>query len=255
MPLDLLEYSLPIPTPPGSFYGPCSGHDLRIALQLFGSTIDHFVFCDLAYTSSRTTAVNPDDSRAFAYTGHVPHGWSLVSRVRGADEMQPSKQTWYNGNRLFRPFVTYEVWRRADGSRVQIELRADLAQDVLVDQFASGSISAFMHVNDGTGEGGSDAWFLRGTDRSHHTEIAQTKNGSAADVARGGFLFEHLAPRLADGAVVITDCALADQRFSAQRPFLAEGRSWLPMGKVFRDGMRGRQVQAWRASSGPISAA
>ena len=36
----------------------------------------------------------------------------------------------------------------------------DLAQDVLTEQFASGSISAFMHINDGVGEGGSDLWFL-----------------------------------------------------------------------------------------------
>ena len=98
--------------PPGRFYGPCSGHDLPIAFELFGDAVNRFTFCDLGYRRPHTTA-----------KGAVPEDWTLVSRIQGYDEALPKKTTWYDGHRPFRPRSTMETWRWPDGSEALIELR------------------------------------------------------------------------------------------------------------------------------------
>lgn len=208
---------------PGVFYGPCSGYDLPIVFRLCGDQINRFVFCDLAYRHRDVSAASA-----------VPRDWTMVSRIVGPDEKQPIKTTPYNGNRPIRPTAIHEVWRRLDGTEAMIELRRDLAEDALVDQFAPRSISVFLHHNDSGGEGGSNLWFLGG------------RVSSDVDLS-GKRLIETLVTRLADGAIVITDGNLADSDFSGSRSFHNHGIDWTPLGIVDGDQRLGHISLAWQA--------
>lgn len=210
--------------PAGRFFGPCSGGDLPIAFRLIGNRIDRFTFCDLAYCGRRASARSA-----------VPDGWTLISRVSGRDEQQGEKSTWYSRNRPLQPCVTIEVWRRPDGSEVLVELRRDLAQDALRVQFAPGSIAAFMHINDSTGEGGSNLWFLA----SEHYPVAQEERGMG--------LLEQVARQLAHGAVLLTDGVLADPKFREDRLFEQAAMRWEPLGEVRNYLRSGRRLSLWRA--------
>jgi hypothetical protein len=212
-----------VPVPRGRFYGPCAGQDLPLAFEVFGDVVDHFTFCDLAYSGSRVSA-----RRA------VPAEWRLMSRVQGLEEASVEKATWYPGNRPFRPRVTIETWRRPDGSEALVELRRDLAEDVLVDHFAPGSIAAFMHVNDGTGEGGSDLWFL-----------ASPKQGGGEDGRKREFLPETVS-RLCSGGIVVTDGALADPGFRFDTSFDLAGRRWELVTQISNERRADRPLTAWR---------
>lgn len=209
----------------GAFYGPCSGGDLPIAFKLFGSQINVFVFCDLRYGRPETSAA-----------GSVPDDWVLISRIAGPDERQAVKFSNYQKGRPIRPSVVHEVWRRPNGTDVSIDLRRDLAEDALVHQFAPGQISVFLHHRDGTGEGGSDLWFLAGPDRCETQD-----NGKR-------FLLSEVATRLADGAIVVTDGMLADNGFGRAKPFRSHGFDWSPIGIVDDRSCGDRTTLAWRAT-------
>ncbi|MFN6998698.1 hypothetical protein [Elioraea tepidiphila] len=193
---------------PGRYYGPGSGRDLPIAFRLFGDRVDRFTFCDVNYHKHRTSAC-----------GGVPAEWTLISRVTGRDDRQPEKRTWYTADPI-QPFSAIEIWRRRDGSEVMVELRRDLAQDVLEQQFAPKSISAFLHINDGGSEGGSNLVFL-GSDDGH-----------AGHRDSGERLLPMLATRLCHGAVVVTDGRMADPEFRIGRPFERAGKRWEFIGHI-----------------------
>ncbi len=209
---------------PGRFYGPCSGRDISIAIELFGNLIDRFTFCDLSYRGPNFSAKEA-----------VPDNWALTSRVQGFDQAVPEKTTWY-GRSPFRPRSTLESWRRPDLSEVLIELRCDLAQDVLTEQFAPGSISAFMHINDGTGEGGSDLWFL----------TSPSMLAERTDHAKE--FLPQLVRRLCDGAIVVTDGVLTDPNFRCDKSFeLAHGR-WELISSFSNARRPDRPLRAWRVN-------
>ena len=209
---------------PGRFYGPCSGEDITVAIKLFGDLIDRFTFCDLTYSGSDVTA------------GHaVPNDWALISRVQGFDKAVREKATWYSGNRPFRPRATLETWRRPDHSDVLVELRSDLAQDVLLEHFAPNSISAFMHINDGEGEGGSDLCFLRSPSKADAPAYQKNK------------LLPGVVSRLGDGAVVLTDGFMADQDFRSDQAFELAGKRWELLSRIPNERQANRPLTAWRA--------
>jgi hypothetical protein len=208
--------------PSGRFYGPCSGQDLNFAFRLFAETIKHFVFCDLSYRGRSVSAKNA-----------VPNDWSLISRDFSFAQ-KSEKKTWYSGNRAFRPSVITELWKRPDGLDVIVELRRDLAEEVLVEQFEIGSIAAFMHINDGTSEGGSDLWFM--------ASPLQQQN----DNYRSQFLLPKVAQRLVKGAVVVTDGVMAHSGFKSYTPFVSENVKWKPLGKVENNNVLDRQPSLWR---------
>ncbi|MBF9021221.1 hypothetical protein HKCCA1065_09915 [Rhodobacterales bacterium HKCCA1065] len=209
--------------PRGRFFGPCSGRDLPVAFELFGEAVDRFTFCDLAYNDPHVTAKEA-----------VPNGWALVSRIRGGDEAARGKTNWYSGNRPFRPSAAIEIWRRLDGSEAIVELRCDLAQDVLENHFASGSMAAFMHINDGTGEGGSDLWFLASPEEA------------SRGMDRASRLLPELACRLANGAVVVTDAALTDVGFRSDASFELAGRRWEYICTFPNERLADRPLRVWR---------
>jgi hypothetical protein len=207
----------------GRFFGPCSGADLPLAFEVAADAVDRFTFCDLSYIAR-------DASAAYA----VPRGWTLISRVGGRDERQPAKSTWYNGHRQIHPWVTLEVWRRPDDSECYVELRGDLAEDALLQQFPPRSISFFMHLNDGAGEGGSGLWFL-------------SKTGMPTDVRRGKGFLDAVVSRLIDGAVVLTDGALAEDGFLKDQDFESASVRWTPLAPPLGARSSRRQVGLWRA--------
>ena len=127
-----------------------------------------------------------------------------------------------------------ELWKRPDGLDVIVELRRDLAEEVLVEQFEIGSIAAFMHINDGTSEGGSDLWFM--------ASPLQQQN----DNYRSQFLLPKVAQRLVKGAVVVTDGVMAHSGFKSYTPFVSENVKWKPLGKVENNNVLDRQPSLWR---------
>ncbi len=227
MPLDTLtklDATATLKTVSGSVFAPCSGRDLPLLLELFGNSTDRLIACDLSYIGRRASA---------AYA--VPKDWKRVSSLSGREQDQPEKITWYNGRRPFQPEATIEVWRRPNGSELTIELRRDLAQDVLIDRFTPGSISAFLHHRDGTGEGGSGLWFLEHSSRGGDPEDRSLK------------LLETLAPKLADGALIITDGVLAMPEFSYGSTFEAADIQWTPIATVHNENNCRRPSVVWRA--------
>lgn len=209
--------------PRGRFYGPCSGGDLAVAFLIFGASVDRFTFCDLGYKGPRVTAQEA-----------VPADWALISRVQGTDAAASEKVTWYSGDRPFRPSATIEVWRRPDESEVIVELRRDLAQDVLMGHFPPVSMAAFLHVNDGTGEGGSDLWFLA------------TPGDNDDRLDRSIRLLPAVASRLVHGAIVVTDGGLTDHDFRVDASFERAGRRWEPVTELPNSKSPCRPMLVWR---------
>lgn len=209
--------------PAGRFYGPCSGNDLPLAFKLFGDSVDRFTFCDLIYRGSRVTAREA-----------VPECWKLVYRVCGLDETAVEKLAPSPRGRLIRPWMTVETWRRPNGSEVLVELRRDLAQDVLIDQFAPGSIAAFMHVNDSPGEGGSNIWFLA------------PPSEDVGDAGPKLSLLAETVSRLRVGGIVVTDAGLAAPGFRSDTPFELAGRRWELVGSIPNDRRPAWPLRVWR---------
>jgi hypothetical protein len=122
-----------------------------------------------------------------------------------------------------------------DGTSVSVEFHQDLAQDVLIEKFPSASISVFLHMNDSEGEGGSDLWFL-----------AENRSDTRTGRQCNRFL-EALAPRLCDGAIVVTDGLLADPQFSEKDDFTAVGKRWAFLGGFRHENRSDRKLRFWRA--------
>ena len=207
----------------GKAFCPCSGNDISFVLNLIGSCIDKYVFCDLNYRIPALTVEK-----------EVPNGWKLLSSISGLDITQMSKKTRYNGDREFRPSAKIETWRRLDTTEVIIELRKDLAQDFLINNCGNESISCFVHINDGEGEGGSNLRFL----------------GVNADHNGDGFL-EEICDRLTSKALVITDGTMADWRLQHFHKFEFLDRIWEPIQKI---GGRGdRKIIVWKTTKSTSS--
>lgn len=209
---------------PGYFFGVCAGtRDLPVAFGIAGQTLNRFVFCDLSY------------GKRISAKAAVPDGWMLLSQD-GPVRQRCEKTTSYNGDRPFIPLFWREVWKRPDGSEAIVELHCDLAQDVLL-KFPPSSIAAFMHINDSTGEGGSDLWFL-GMPKSEKLESE-----------RGQRLLPELVPRLADGAIVITDGCLAEKSFEGESSFECQNVRWQLEDKLQVSQDTRRPVRLWRMKS------
>lgn len=196
-------------------YCPCAGRDVALALTWLGSRFNRFVFCDKGYRRSDMTAI-----------GGIPEGWQFVQAVPAHRPMTDGRP---DRSRI-REVV--ESWRRPDGATVALEFRADPSEDCLTDRFGAGTLSAFLHINDGTGEGGSNLWFLASPDSGR----APTNRA----------LLPVLVERLADEAMVISDGRLTDIEFSQYEPFRHLGRRWEPITPLENTKAPARQVTVWR---------
>lgn len=202
----------------GKAFCPCSGRDVKFILDLVGSFLSDFVFCDLRYKVQNINVI--DD---------MPIGWVLVSSISGFDTAQNTKHTRYNSNRIFRPAAKVDKWRRPDQTEVAIEFRRDLAEDFLIQNCTIGSITCFVHIGDGEGEGGSNLRFL----------------SMSKDYPENGFL-EETCKRLTRTALVITDGCLADTRFLNHSPFELINRLWEPIYEI--DGRHGQKIGIWKTT-------
>lgn len=200
----------------GKAFCPCSGSDIQFVLNLFGSAIGRFVFCDLQY---RTPTISAESL--------VPAGWKILSSISGKDRIQGPKKTWYNSGREFHPTAKIETWERPQSTEVIIEFRKDLAQDFLINNCKESSISCFVHINDGEGEGGSNLWFL-GVDK----------------MAYGKGLLEEVSQRLTETALVVSDGAMAEENFKKPYPFDIFNRSWKPIQTI--NGRGEREITVWK---------
>ncbi len=203
-------------------YCPCVGRDIVLAMNWLGAHLGRFVFCDSGYRRQEMTA-----------RGAAPVDWRSVNR--GPDVARwPASPTDQPGTRAM-----IETWRRPDGSAVTLEFLAARAEEQLTSRFAAGTISALLHINDGTGEGGSDLWFLGSPGRGQ------------AEASR--CLLPVVAERLTDDALVITDGALTDPEFALRQPFRRCGRLWAPLAPLENKRFSDRQVTVWRTTreSGP----
>ncbi len=215
-----------IALPRGRYFGPCAGRDLALAFEIGGEAVDHFMFCDVGYPVMQA---RPSPSAAHV----VPESWTLMSRHVGRDEMAPLRRSSYVRD-LVAPASAIEAWQRPDGSICTVELRRDSAPDALRSLYGPRSIALFLHMNDGSGEGGSNLRFLE-------------ERAACTGPYGGEGLLEDLAPRLADGAVVVTDGVLAAEGFRAGRGFALCGIHWEPLGQVGPKSRYGHPPFVWRA--------
>ncbi len=210
----------------GQLYAPCAGLDIGIALKLFGNKVQSFTFCDIAYKTRSISAKK--------YIPKELHRWTLKTRTESYDNLKPMKIS-LNGNKPFRVSSVTEIWLRPDNSEVEINFVRDLAEDVLIEHFQSSSISVFMHINDGESEGGSDLWFLA----SKQKEYSNSKNTK--------MYLKEVSERLADNAIIITDCILADNKFRTNLPFKLLNKFWHPIGKLQNNRVSDRVPKLWYA--------
>ena len=214
---EILKISQMMKKASGKAFCPCSGNDLEFILSSVGIFVDRFVFCDVSYRA-RKVSVNKS----------TPASWKLSSSIYSRDMMKKLKSSSYLGGREFRPSAKLEIWQRPDAKDVLIEIRQDLAEEYLIDDCRENSISCFVHINDGAGEGGSSLWFL-----------AKNK-----DPDTPGFL-EELSLRLTDYAIIVTDGALTEKHFKQFSGFEIVGRSWKPICKLEGNKHHDREIMVW----------
>lgn len=198
-------------------YCPCAGCDVAFALNALGAHLGRFVFCDRGYRRQQMTG-----------RGAVPAGWRFVTRAPEVRRPAAPPPHRHDGSEVI------ETWSRPDGSPVILEFRAARAEEVLTERFAAGTISALLHINDGSGEGGSDLWFLG------------SPGLCGAEASRS--LLPAVAERLTDEALVITDGALADPEFGRRESFRRCGLLWDPLLPLENGRAPDRDVTVWRAT-------
>lgn len=164
-----------------SFFYPCAGGDHDEPLSVFQNHIDTFWFSDINYR--RGLKLPPVSLANFCRVKRTvlgaPHS-QLEMRTAGESHhrfIEPSKLV-----------ETYE--RRGDGRRISIIRRRGFGQIALTEEFKQRSLGVFMHRGDSTGEGGSNVFFLANIKKRYEPL---------------GNLFDKLADRLADRAMIISD--------------------------------------------------
>lgn len=161
----------------------------------------------------------------------TPITWELLNSSIERDPFSEFKYATYLA-RSFRPRVYRQLWRKPDGSETVIEYHRDRAPDVLKERFPPNSISAFIHLADGDGDGGSKLHILSSSSRE--------------EVDGFGGMLNLTVSRLANGALVITDGSLADPEFTLEGQFVAGGCSW-SLEKSFGSPVdRVRSIFVWR---------
>ena len=215
-----------ISIPIGKFYGPCSGHDVTFAIENFASEVNNFVFCDVNYRQNTM--------KSFKYLPKCCLDWELISRKFKQDKSNLIKKI-PNSNKSFRTFCTIDNWLRPDGTIVVVEFWCDLAEDILVSQFDTNSISVFMHINDGESEGGSNLWFLEAKECSKNKYLSNR------------MFLSVVADRLVERALIVTDGKLTHHRFSKQRSFNLVGICWEYIAEIKGNRVKDRVASLWRA--------
>lgn len=196
-------------------YCPCAGRDIELALTWLGSHFGYFVFCDKSYRRPDMTG-----------RGAVPKDWQLAHRVPdGPRPPVPSTNPKGTGEVM-------EIWQRPDRSTVTLEFWAARAEELLTNRFAPETVSALLHINDGTGEGGSNLWFL-GSPGICRAEVSRC-------------LLPMVSERLTHEALVITDSMLADPEFARRAPFSRYGRRWEPLVSLENNRGPDRHVTVWQ---------
>jgi hypothetical protein len=172
-----------------SLFYPAAGSDWHEALELFVDHIDEFHFCDTHY-SSPGSLPSPFSN---------PQSYQLVSSdLRGKSTARiepPTTERPYPYLELGSLRQVYE--RVSDSRRVTVVRRRGFGQ-CAIHEFSDHSIGVFVHRGDSPGEGGSNVYFLA----NRHRDYEPTSN-----------LFDKLAQKLSDHALVLSDGSNADPDF------------------------------------------
>jgi hypothetical protein len=166
----------------GCLFYPAAGRDVDEAVSFFAPTVREFRFCDTRYGQSFLP---------------VPEGWAVQAESISGDPgaMMSEREADGRQYRHIEPcHWIREIRDIAGGNPVTMTLRRGFGQYAL-QELGDGSISVFMHRGDSPGEGGSDAWFLARRKRRH---------------APLSFLFDKLARKLRDRALIVSDGSNSD---------------------------------------------
>lgn len=178
-----------------TFYYPCAGRDHAEAIEVFGDYVTTFMFCDVNYPPGLKLAPAIDGAPGIRLVDCTFKGLADASEETRIDE---------NGQkyRFLPPSKRIEAYEGEDGRTVTVIRRRGFGQIALSTEFAERSIGVFMHRGDSPGEGGSNLYFL--ANRNARYEPC-------------GRLFDKLASRLTDRALVITDGSNCDLKSLRKR--------------------------------------
>jgi hypothetical protein len=166
-----------------SFFYPCAYLDHDEAIEVFADHVKTFVFCDNYYP----VGLKLDQA--------IPAGRGarlIDCQIEGAPNATIESRTDPSGRpyRFLLPSKRIETYEREDGRTFVVIRRRGFGQIALSTEIPDRSIGVFMHRGDSPGEGGSGVYFL---------------GNRGARYAPLGRLFDTLACRLTDRALVITD--------------------------------------------------
>jgi hypothetical protein len=184
----------------GALFYPAAGNDTRPFVELFSTSLRQYHFNDLFYSVS-------SDQRS-----PVPLDWRRVrcKAVPGSEARNHPYEMKNIGSVSYRSVEPTKLVEEFEGQRGTIEVtrRRGFGQYALA-EFEPRSISVFVHRSDSASEGGSNMWFLANRS-ARHPPLAR--------------LWDSLASRLADRALIISDGSLTTFEFLEQSRSL-EARS------------------------------
>jgi hypothetical protein len=165
------------------FY-PAAGSDWTEPLHLFADHVGEFWFADTEYRPGLQMSPVFADGSEFRLVSRDRSGSpdAIKERRRAAND----REYWF-----VNPGNLREVYERStDGRRIVVNRRRGFGQYALSLEFAERTIGVFMHRGDSPGESGSNVYFLANRRRDHEP----CSN-----------LFDKLAAKLADRAIVLSD--------------------------------------------------
>lgn len=166
-----------------TLYYPAAGDDCTELLDLFHDHVDTYWFCDINYRSGLDLPSVSASKLNLRRTDRKIWGNPTASiTIRRAD----------NGRcyRYLEPSKLVETYERLDGRRLTVIRRRGFGQIGLSKEFGERSLAVFVHRGDSPGESGSNVYFLA---------------NKKTDYEPCGNLFDKLARRLQDKAIIISD--------------------------------------------------
>lgn len=166
------------------FY-PCAGQDTKEPIEVFHNHIRDFRFYDRSYENCPNL-----DLKVMSSLGYAP-----ISSTTGAR----TSRSHFDEKDNFESLE--EIYRRPDGRLISIQRKKvfigrNIGVKRLMKDFSDSSIGVFVHRGDSLGEGGSNIWFLSSS------EFGGTRGESN--------LFDAIAPKLKDRALIISDGSLSN---------------------------------------------
>jgi hypothetical protein len=165
-----------------AFFYPAAGSDYTEPLTIFQNYVSEFWFSDIYPTGLQLPPVCAFHTDLHPLEQNTSGEPFAIMETRRAE----------NGRRyrFVQPSKLTEVYETTDGRHITVVRRRGFGQIGLTKEFGERSLGVFMHRGDSPGEGGSNVYFL--ANKKTYYEPC-------------GSLFNKLARRLKDRALVISD--------------------------------------------------